>query len=132
MRSGYSLFFLCFLVAAAILMAGCTQTSQPAAVTATPTATETATAVQTTIAACGIENCHGFTVQCGPNIVSSCTNDIDPGDRCRKYAECQVVSGTCQLVTDTKYDKCVSCVKLCQSTYYNDPNMLIDCSDRCV
>jgi len=122
---------LLILTAVVILCAGCTSSTPPAAVvTAEPTATAAPTAVPT-MAACGIENCHGVTVMCGPNLATACSNDMDAGDRCRQYASCQVVGGSCQLVTELKFDKCVSCVKMCQSSYYNNPNMLYDCSQKC-
>ncbi|MFA6363530.1 hypothetical protein [Methanoregula sp.] len=122
---------LLILTAVVILCAGCTSSAPPAAVvTAEPTATAAPTAVPT-MAACGIENCHGVTVMCGPNLATACSNDMDAGDRCRQYASCQVVGGSCQLVTESKFDKCVSCVKMCQSSYYNNPNMLYDCSQKC-
>jgi len=122
---------LLILTSAMILCAGCTSKSQPAEVVTTePTAT-TAPSEVPTVAACGIENCHGLTVTCGPNIATSCSNDMDAGDRCRQYASCQVVSGSCQLVTELKFNKCVSCVQMCKSSYYNNPNMLYDCSQQC-
>ncbi|MDD4483727.1 MAG: hypothetical protein PHD55_05105 [Methanoregula sp.] len=132
MKNRYLFVITGVLVLATLFAAGCTQTTQQQVVvtTAPPTTTETPTATPT-ISACGIENCHGYTLQCGPNIASACTSDIDAGDRCRKYASCQVVSGTCQVVKETKYDKCVGCVKQCESTNYNNPNQLNDCADRC-
>lgn len=133
MKTRYLFVITGVLVLAALLATGCTQTAQQQVVvtTAPPTTTETPT-VAPTDAVCGVENCHGYTVQCGPNIASACPSDLDAGDRCRKYATCQVVSGTCQLVKDTKYDKCGACVKQCETTYYNNPNQLDDCADRCI
>jgi hypothetical protein len=132
MKFRYLFVIMCAIVLAALSVAGCTQTAPQQAVvtTAPPTTIETPAAVATD-SVCGIENCHGYTVQCGPNVATACPNDIDAGDRCRKYATCQVVSGTCQAVKDTKYDKCGACVKQCESTYYNNPNQLNDCADRC-
>lgn len=133
MKNRYLFVISGILVLAALFAAGCTQTTQQQVVvtTAPPTTTETPTETPT-VSACGIENCHGYTLQCGSNIATSCTSDIDAGDRCRKYASCQVVSGTCQLVKeDTRYDKCGACVQQCESTYYNNPNQLNDCADRC-
>lgn len=128
------LFFSLLIVA--ICLSGCTASQPPvAAVTTTPTATPEPTAVQT-IAACGIENCHGIPIQCGANVATACSSanvasDLSASDQCRKYASCQVVSGTCQAVTDTKYDKCVSCIRNCQNSFPNNPNQEIDCSQNC-
>jgi hypothetical protein len=122
---------LLVMVVAAILVMGCTSNSQPVAVVTTePTATVVPTEVPTLVA-CGIENCHGLTVTCGPNTATSCTSIMDPGDRCRKYASCQVTSGSCQLVTDPKFDKCVNCVEECQKSFINNPNQVSDCSQSC-
>jgi len=133
MKASRSLVFLLILTIVAILCAGCTSTSQPVAVVTTaPTDTDTPTAVPTAVA-CAIENSHGLTVKCGPNPapVNAMDNTKDPGDRCRQYASCQVVSGSCQLVTETKYTTCASCIKQCESSYYNNPNMMDDCAEKC-
>jgi hypothetical protein len=123
---------LLILTAVVILCAGCTSTSQPAAaVTTEPTATATVPTAVPTIAVCGIENCHGLTVQCGPNPATACPNDMNAGDRCRQYASCQVVSGSCQLVTESKFTKCVNCVEECQKSFINNPNQIQDCSQTC-
>ena len=115
----------------AILVTGCTSTSQPVAVVTTePTVTATPTEVPTVLA-CGVENCHGLTVQCGPNVATVCPSAINGEDQCRQYATCQVVSGSCQLVTESRYDKCASCVKSCESSFPNNPNQVLDCSQSC-
>jgi|WetSurMetagenome_2_1015567.scaffolds.fasta_scaffold96319_2 hypothetical protein len=132
MKASRSLILLLILTIVVILCAGCTSTSQPAAiVTTVPTDTVAAPTIVPTLATCGVENCHGFTVTCGSNPATACTNEMDAGDRCRQYASCQIVSGSCQLVTESKYDKCANCVKQCQNAYYNNPNQLMDCSQNC-
>ena len=123
---------LLVLIVSLLICAGCTSNSQPAAVvTAEPTATVAPTELPTAVAVCGIENCHGLTVTCGSNVATLCSSEMDPGDRCRQYASCQVESGSCTLVKESKFDKCVSCVKMCESSYYNNPNMMDDCSNKC-
>jgi hypothetical protein len=118
-----------------ILVTGCTSNSQPVAVVTTePTLTVIPTEVPT-LAACGIETCDGLAVTCGPNVVTACPKGINPGDnlgdRCLQYATCQVVSGSCQLATKSRYDKCVNCIEECQKSFPNNPNQALDCSQSC-
>lgn len=125
---------VCLLLLLTIVMifcAGCTNSTPPVeTATPTPTATETPTPVPTA-AACGIENCHGLTITCGSNIATACTAELNADDHCRQYASCQVVSGSCQLVKETKYDKCVSCVNSCKNSFINNPNQVLDCAQSC-
>lgn len=124
---------LAALVVIALFFAGCTSQNTAVQTTQTTVATPETTApvaAQTTIV-CGVENCHGVTVQCGSNPVDTCTSEIDSGDRCRKYATCQVVDNVCQVVTQTPYEKCKACIKSCSDSYFNNPNMLVDCSQKC-
>jgi hypothetical protein len=119
----------------AILVTGCTSNSQPVAVVTTePTVTAAPTEVPT-LATCGIETCDGLAVTCGPNVATACPKNINPGDnpgdRCLQYATCQVVSGSCQLVTESRYGKCVNCVEACQTSFPNNPNQVLDCSQGC-
>jgi len=136
MKTPLACIFLLILAAAAILSAGCTSTSPVTTVaTAEPTAIVTPTEVPTA-SACGIENCHGIPLQCGANVAASCSSnnvaeDLYASDQCRKYASCQIVGSTCQAVTDSKYDKCVSCIKNCENSFPNNQNQLIDCSQSC-
>ncbi|HNX17871.1 MAG TPA: hypothetical protein PKM50_06045 [Methanoregula sp.] len=122
---------LLLLTAVMIFCAGCASSPQPVeTATPTPTVTETPTPVPT-VAACGIENCHGLKITCGPRIATDCTSELNADDHCRQYASCQIVDGTCQLVKKTKYDKCVSCVESCKSSFINNPNQILDCSQSC-
>jgi hypothetical protein len=134
MKASRTLIILLILTIVVILCAGCTSTSQQAVVVTTvPTDTVAAPTTESTIVACGVENSHGLTVQCGPNPAptNEMDNAKDPGDRCRQYASCQIVSGSCQLVTDSKYTKCSSCVEECQKSFINNPNNLDDCAEKC-
>ncbi|MDD1703089.1 MAG: hypothetical protein LUQ31_08945 [Methanoregula sp.] len=127
------LLVLLVLVVIALFSAGCTSsntTQETVATTIPPTETTAVTTVPTAVV-CGVENCHGVTVQCGSNPVQACTNEIDAGDRCRSYASCQVVDNVCQVVTQTKYDKCTACIQSCKDSYFNNPNMLDDCVQKC-
>ena len=47
---------------------------------------------------CGIENCHGLNITCGPNIPEVCTENYMLGDCCRRYASCEIIEGECKLV----------------------------------
>jgi hypothetical protein len=114
-----------------ILVTGCTSTSQPVAVVTTePTVAATPTEVPTVLA-CGIQTCNGLAVTCGPNVVTACPNTLDPGNQCLQYATCQVVSGSCQIATESRYGKCVNCVEACQNSFPNNPNQVLDCSQSC-
>ncbi|MFA5332352.1 MAG: hypothetical protein WC342_08240 [Methanoregula sp.] len=121
------------LVVIVIFSAGCTSqtTSQETTATTVPTPETTEPVPAQTTVVCGAENCHGVTVQCGSNPVDSCTSEINVGDRCRKYATCQVVDNVCQVVTQTPYEKCKACIQSCSDSYFNNPNMLVDCSQKC-
>jgi hypothetical protein len=125
------MFILLAMAVVAILVTGCTSTSQPVAVVTTePTVTAAPTEVPTVLT-CGIQTCDGLAVTCGPNVVTNCPKAINPGDRCLQYATCQVVSGSCQLVTESRYDKCVNCVEACQNSFPNNKNQVLDCSQSC-
>lgn len=63
---------------------------------------------------CGLENCHGLELSCGPNAPEVCTEVYQLGDFCRQYASCQVVDGECQLDISAEFDLCKACVEDCQ------------------
>lgn len=122
---------LLVMVVAAILVTGCTSTSQPVAVVTTEPTVTAAPTEMPTLAACGIQTCNGLAVTCGPNVVTTCPNALNPGNQCLQYATCQDVSGSCQLATESRYDKCVNCVEACQNSFPNNPNQVLDCSQSC-
>lgn len=64
---------------------------------------------------CGLENCHGLDVTCGPNVPDFCTMEYQLGDFCRQYAICEVIGGECQLVPDPLWDDCRDCVAECEA-----------------
>jgi hypothetical protein len=82
-------------------------------------------------AACGIQNCHGMEISCGPNVVEMCTMEYRLGDKCRSLASCQDINGSCTVVKQEGYTKCVSCVEECNRTAGNDPVKAFDCESRC-
>ena len=82
-------------------------------------------------ATCGIEDCHGTDITCGPNPVDFCTAVFEPGDQCRQFASCQVIEGTCQPVYENRFAKCKNCVEMCASQYLNSPMLMADCQQKC-
>ncbi|MGE0269357.1 MAG: hypothetical protein AB7S78_12980 [Candidatus Omnitrophota bacterium] len=80
---------------------------------------------------CGIENCHGLEIQCGPNVAEMCTMMYAFGDRCRVYAQCQLVDGRCWRVESAQYQVCVECVKSCEELYKNDMPQAFACESSC-
>ncbi len=80
--------------------------------------------------ACGVENCHGLQVLCGPDPVEVCTEEYALGDGCRPLANCQIVSGSCQLVDLGGFEKCRNCVESC--LLLDDPILAFDCERTCV
>lgn len=79
--------------------------------------------------ACGVENCHGMDVLCGPNVPQACTENYQVGDRCRQYASCQIVGGDCSLVAGDLFDACKRCVGECLSG--NDSIEIFSCESLC-
>lgn len=84
-----------------------------------------------TPAACGIQNCHGMEISCGPDIVELCTMEYQLGDKCRGLASCGNVNGSCTVIRQEGYEACVSCVEECNRTSGGDPVRAFDCESRC-
>lgn len=80
---------------------------------------------------CGIQNCHGMEISCGPNVVEMCTMEYQLGDKCRGLASCQNINGSCSVVKQEGYTKCVSCVEECNRTAGSDPMKAFECESRC-
>lgn len=80
---------------------------------------------------CGIENCHGLDITCGPNVPEICDMSYQLGDNCRQLASCQVVSGTCQLIKSPEFDACKACVESCEKQFVNDPSRSSYCESKC-
>jgi hypothetical protein len=81
-------------------------------------------------APCGIQNCHGPVISCGPIPVEICTTEYQLGDRCRALAACRVVNGSCQAVEFPGYQECSACVTEC-SNRTADPAKMFSCESRC-
>lgn len=80
---------------------------------------------------CGIENCHGLEITCGPNIPKTCTFEYQLGDRCREFAKCEIIKGKCQLVKSQKFTECKICVEDCLKKYQNNQEELFRCEEKC-
>ncbi len=80
---------------------------------------------------CGIENCHGLDITCGPNIPKQCTEEYQFGDRCRKYASCTIVEGQCLPSLSDKFFRCRECVYECKKKYADNYVLLSDCEINC-
>ena len=80
---------------------------------------------------CGIENCHGLEITCGPDVPDACTEIHMAGDLCRKFASCERIDGECTLVTDPGFETCKSCVQDCIKEYESHSDDLFDCEYNC-
>jgi len=80
---------------------------------------------------CGIENCHGLEITCGPNIPKTCTFEYQLGDRCREFAKCEIIEGKCQLVKSQKFTDCKICVENCLKKHQNNQEELFRCEEKC-
>jgi len=84
---------------------------------------------------CGIEQCHGLDITCGPNVPEVCTEIYMMGDACRKYANCGMANGICQLVNPARFYECKSCFEGCAEGIrgQEDEHLLISrCESDCV
>jgi hypothetical protein len=80
---------------------------------------------------CVITNCHGLDITCGARGPEMCTMMYGFGDRCREHAQCGVIDGKCQPITNDAFEKCVACVRECETT---DPDQMPDaflCESQC-
>lgn len=80
---------------------------------------------------CGIENCHGIDIVCGPNVPQACTEMYAMGDFCRQYARCEIVDGKCGLVPNPVFEMCTSCVRECSQTHIDRPVEAFNCEAKC-
>lgn len=80
---------------------------------------------------CGIENCHGLDITCGPNIAEVCTEIYMAGDNCRRYASCQITNGQCKLEKTQKFDNCKACVEKCEIDDKDNPMEFFQCESKC-
>ena len=79
--------------------------------------------------ACGIESCNGLDITCGPKIPEMCTAIYRLGDFCRQFAQCRIIDGDCQLVTDKQFEDCKQCVAECQPK--DNPMDAFGCETKC-
>jgi hypothetical protein len=82
-------------------------------------------------AKCGIENCHGMDIACGPNVAEICTEIYMAGDNCRQFASCQNTDGECKLVKSAKFDACKTCVEKCTADTTDNPTDFFQCESKC-
>jgi hypothetical protein len=83
------------------------------------------------VSRCGVENCHGLDIKCGPNIPEACTMEYQLGDGCRQYAKCEIIKGKCQLVENFKFKQCKSCVENCIEKFKEDSQKQSECEKNC-
>ena len=81
---------------------------------------------------CGMENCHGTDIACGPNIPEVCDTAYRSGDGCRGFADCRFDNGECQLVKGEVFEECLLCVDKCLSDYEDEPIGGSQCESQCV
>jgi hypothetical protein len=80
---------------------------------------------------CGIENCHGLDITCGPNVPEACDAMYMAGDNCRQFVSCQTIEGQCKLDKSPRFDSCKACVEKCERDYPDDPIKFFECESRC-
>lgn len=90
------------------------------------------TIIKTETAVCGIENCHGADVICGPHPAEMCTMMYAVGDGCRQFAKCEIINGKCQLNPDPKFEECRNCIKKCLKNSKSDPASSFGCESQCL
>ena len=79
---------------------------------------------------CGIENCHGLDVTCGPQVPEVCTEMYGLGDFCRSYARCEIINGKCEIVKNPQFESCRACVQKC-SKDNSYPPKVFECEAEC-
>lgn len=82
-------------------------------------------------ARCGIENCHGLDISCGPNVAEMCTMMYQAGDRCRQFANCEIRDGQCRLAQSNQFESCKNCVTKCENDFLNNPEKIFSCESMC-
>ena len=80
---------------------------------------------------CGIENCHGLDIKCGPNVPDACTEIYMMGDRCRQHASCKIIEGKCQLAKNNEFEACKACVENCLERFSDRGMMVFECESNC-
>ncbi|OGG32262.1 hypothetical protein A3I51_00960 [Candidatus Gottesmanbacteria bacterium RIFCSPLOWO2_02_FULL_38_8] len=78
---------------------------------------------------CGIEQCHGLDITCGPNIPEGCTTEARIDDVCRQHARCEKVGRECRLTKEPEFEDCRSCIEKCNQE--EDPEKAFQCAGGC-
>jgi len=134
MKSPAAIPLLCLvLLGAALLAAGCMNTSTPPVPTLVPTAVPETTGIPATPepVSCGLMNCHGLDLACGTNPPEVCTMEYKLGDRCRKFVHCESSGGSCMLVKDAGFSTCKACVEKCELRAGGNTNSALSCEEKC-
>ena len=79
---------------------------------------------------CGIQECHGLDLTCGPNIPDACTASYVWGDICHKFAECTNSGNLCTFRENSDFRNCKSCVEACDRVKA-DPAEYFGCEAKC-
>ena len=82
-------------------------------------------------AECGIENCHGMDIVCGPKPAEVCDMMYQLGDKCRQFAQCGVVDGVCQKIDNPGFATCKMCVENCEILHPDAPDQALACESAC-
>ena len=80
---------------------------------------------------CGLENCHGLDITCGPNVPEACDMMYMAGDNCRQFVNCQTIEGQCKLGKSPRFDSCKACVEKCERDYSDDQIKFSTCESNC-
>jgi len=81
---------------------------------------------------CGIQNCNGLNIVCGPNPVETCPAIYQIGDVCRQYARCSInKDGICREDKTPQFADCKECVERCLRRYDKDQVKMSDCESLC-
>jgi len=80
---------------------------------------------------CGIENCHGLDIVCGPNPAQICTAIYMLGDKCREFAKCEIINGVCQQTENQQFNSCKTCVNNCENDFPNNSEEAFNCESKC-
>jgi len=126
--------FCAILLAASLLLAGCTLPGGKSTPAPTPEPIPVPTTAPVTLSpgpACGVTNCHGLDVTCGSAPPMACTMVYQLGDKCRKFVTCQSSGSRCTPVTSPAYTSCRSCVEQCQIAAGADSLAASSCEDKC-
>ncbi|MBS3107411.1 hypothetical protein J4468_00700 [Candidatus Woesearchaeota archaeon] len=80
---------------------------------------------------CGIENCHGLDIQCGPEPAEICTEIYQLGDKCRTLASCEIIKDQCQPYFSEEFNACKACVNNCILIHINEIDKQFECESLC-